>query len=157
MHIVYRKWYASNIYTYGLTVLTTVRIHPVPEPNPTGHWMASYKVQTFPFSSRNLVSYLKQKEAAGVITLSNPQTEQTGVLYAFPPCPFRWGSCFPWYDYFCCWLGVPFDLLVFFKLKQCCGSGSVLDPYSGALWIRSRIPNTDPGPHMYIVIFVNIG
>jgi hypothetical protein len=38
---------------------------------------------------RNLVSYLKQKEAAGVITLSNPQTEQTGVLYAFPPCPFR--------------------------------------------------------------------
>ncbi len=39
---------------------------------------------------RNLVSYLKQKEAAGVITLSNPQTDQTGVLYAFPPCPFRW-------------------------------------------------------------------
>lgn len=37
---------------------------------------------------RNLVSYLKQKEAAGVITLTNPQTEQTGVLYAFPPCPF---------------------------------------------------------------------
>ena len=131
MHIVYRyrKWYASNIFTYGLTVLTTVRIRPVPEPNPTGHWMASYKVQTFPFSSRNLVSYLKQKEAAGVITLSNPQTEQTGVLYAFPPCPFRWGSCFPWYDYFCCWLGLPFGLIVFFKIKS---SVVYPDPY----WIR---------------------
>ena len=139
MHIVYRKWYASNIYTYGLTVLTTVRIHPVPEPNPTGHWMASYKVQTFPFSSRNLVSYLKQKEAAGVITLSNPQTEQTGVLYAFPPCPFRWGSCFPWYDYFCCWLGLPFGLFVFKKLKA-------------VLWIRLRIGSVfrsfvDPEPY----------
>ena len=31
---------------------------------------------------------------------------------------------------------------------------SVLDPDSGALWILVRIPNTDPGPHMYIV---NIG
>ena len=27
--------------------------------------------------------------------------------------------------------------------KQCCGSGSVLDPYSGASWIRIRIRNTD--------------
>ena len=31
---------------------------------------------------------------------------------------------------------------------QCCGSGSVLDLYSGAFWIRIRIPNTDPDPHM---------
>jgi len=37
---------------------------------------------------RNLVSYLKQKEAAGVITLTNPNSSQTGVLYAFPPCQF---------------------------------------------------------------------
>ena len=38
---------------------------------------------------RNLVSYLKQKEAAGVITLKNPHLDQTGVLYSFPPCEFR--------------------------------------------------------------------
>ena len=57
---------------------------------------------------RNLVSYLKQKEAAGVISLQNRwggrwdniwmllrfmfflfrETEQSGVLYAFPPCAF---------------------------------------------------------------------
>lgn len=43
-------------------------------------------VQTRPL--RNLVSYLKQKEAAGVISLINKDTESTGVLYAFPPCTF---------------------------------------------------------------------
>ncbi|XP_014207125.1 putative RNA-binding protein 15B isoform X2 [Copidosoma floridanum] len=43
-------------------------------------------VQTRPL--RNLVSYLKQKEAAGVISLVNKDTEGTGVLYAFPPCAF---------------------------------------------------------------------
>ena len=38
--------------------------------------------------------------------------------------------------------------------EQCCGSGSetgsVLDPYAGALWIRIRIQNADPNldPHM---------
>lgn len=37
---------------------------------------------------KNLVSYLKQKDAAGVISLSNKATEQSGVLYAFPPCNF---------------------------------------------------------------------
>jgi len=37
---------------------------------------------------RNLVSYLKQKEAAGVITLQNPHGDHTGVLYAVPPCQF---------------------------------------------------------------------
>jgi len=44
------------------------------------------EVQSRPL--RNLVSYLKQKEAAGVISLQNRETEQSGVLYAFPPCAF---------------------------------------------------------------------
>lgn len=43
-------------------------------------------IQTRPL--RNLVSYLKQKEAAGVISLLNKETEATGVLYVFPPCEF---------------------------------------------------------------------
>lgn len=34
------------------------------------------------------MSYLKQKEAAGVISLLNKETEATGVLYVFPPCDF---------------------------------------------------------------------
>jgi len=37
---------------------------------------------------KNLVSYLKQKEAAGVINLLNKAIDLTGVLYAFPPCAF---------------------------------------------------------------------
>ncbi|KAM4700551.1 LOW QUALITY PROTEIN: RNA-binding protein 15 [Discoglossus pictus] len=40
---------------------------------------------------RNLVSYLKQKQAAGVISLpvgGNKDKEHTGVLHAFPPCEF---------------------------------------------------------------------
>ncbi|VVC39876.1 SPOC-like, C-terminal domain,Spen paralogue/orthologue C-terminal, metazoa,Spen paralogue [Cinara cedri] len=37
---------------------------------------------------RNLVSYLKQKEAAGVISLVGKEPEPTGVLYAFPPCEY---------------------------------------------------------------------
>merc|ERR1712025_460030 len=44
------------------------------------------EVQSRPL--RNLVSYLKQKEAAGVISLHNRETDQGGVLYAFPPCTF---------------------------------------------------------------------
>ena len=44
------------------------------------------EVQSRPL--KNLVSYLKQKDAAGVISLSNKATDQTGVLYAFPPCNF---------------------------------------------------------------------
>ena len=40
---------------------------------------------------RNLVWHLKQKEAAGVISLLNIETEATGVLYAFPPCDFSSG------------------------------------------------------------------
>ncbi len=40
---------------------------------------------------RNLVSYLKQKEAAGVISMNYRDEEgenQQGVLYCFPPCEF---------------------------------------------------------------------
>uniref|UniRef100_A0A4W3GZ95 SPOC domain-containing protein n=1 Tax=Callorhinchus milii TaxID=7868 RepID=A0A4W3GZ95_CALMI len=40
---------------------------------------------------RNLVSYLKQKQAAGVISLpiGGPKDkDNTGMLYAFPPCEF---------------------------------------------------------------------
>ncbi|XP_063300449.1 RNA-binding protein 15 [Pelobates fuscus] len=40
---------------------------------------------------RNLVSYLKQKQAAGVISLpvgGNKDKDHTGVLHAFPPCEF---------------------------------------------------------------------
>lgn len=39
---------------------------------------------------RNLVSYLKQKEAAGVVSLSSTKedTESSGVLYVFPPCAY---------------------------------------------------------------------
>ena len=44
---------------------------------------------------RNLVSYLKQKEAAGVITLppvtGNKKSVEAGVLHAFPPCQFSQG------------------------------------------------------------------
>nr|AYV89048.1 putative RNA-binding protein 15B [Tetranychus truncatus] len=43
-------------------------------------------VQTRPL--KNLVTYLKQKEAAGVISLTNTVKEVIGVLYAFPPCSF---------------------------------------------------------------------
>ncbi|XP_069489067.1 RNA-binding protein 15 [Ambystoma mexicanum] len=40
---------------------------------------------------RNLVSYLKQKQAAGVISLpvgGHKEKENSGVLHAFPPCDF---------------------------------------------------------------------
>ncbi|XP_052073092.1 RNA-binding protein spenito-like [Mytilus californianus] len=40
---------------------------------------------------KNLVSYLKQKEAAGVISLPSYESkdkDDVGVLYAFPPCEF---------------------------------------------------------------------
>ena len=39
-------------------------------------------------------------------------------------------------------------LVNFNASEQCWGSGSVLDAFSGALWIRIRIQNTDPDPHM---------
>ncbi|TRY70154.1 hypothetical protein TCAL_06642 [Tigriopus californicus] len=38
---------------------------------------------------RNLISYLRQKEAAGVISIaSKDNPDLSGVLYCFPPCPF---------------------------------------------------------------------
>ena len=40
---------------------------------------------------RNLISYLKQKQAAGVIGLpvgGSKGRDSTGMLYAFPPCDF---------------------------------------------------------------------
>lgn len=44
---------------------------------------------------RNLVTYLKQKQAAGVVNLINPSTlsptsikDENGVLHAFPPCQY---------------------------------------------------------------------
>ena len=36
-----------------------------------------------------------------------------------------------------------------YRFNQCCGSGSVLDPYSRALWIQTRSPDTDQDPHKY--------
>lgn len=36
----------------------------------------------------NLIIYLKQKEAAGVISLIGKGPEPSGVLYAFPPCEY---------------------------------------------------------------------
>lgn len=39
-------------------------------------------------SIQNLISYLKQKEAAGVLQFTNKENEAIGVLYAFPPCSF---------------------------------------------------------------------
>ena len=46
-----------------------------------------------------------------------------------------------------------FDDSVCHRNKQRCGSGSVLVPYSGALWIRIRILNMDPDIHMKIKRF----
>lgn len=43
-------------------------------------------VQTRPL--KHLVTYLRQKEAAGVISLTNSSQVPIGMLYAFPPCPF---------------------------------------------------------------------
>ncbi|XP_074597025.1 RNA-binding protein spenito isoform X2 [Brevipalpus obovatus] len=43
-------------------------------------------VQTRPL--KHLVTYLRQKEAAGVISLTNSSQVPIGMLYAFPSCPF---------------------------------------------------------------------
>ena len=37
---------------------------------------------------RNLISYLKQKEAAGVISMTGGPEKTQGVLYCFPPCVY---------------------------------------------------------------------
>ena len=68
---------SSNSHAIFLALTTSSASVPVP---------AEGEVQSRPL--RNLVSYLKQKDAAGVISLQNRETSQTGVLYAFPPCQF---------------------------------------------------------------------
>ena len=70
---------SSTSHAIFLALATASAAVPVPQE-------AGGEVQSRPL--RNLVSYLKQKDAAGVISLHNRDTEQTGVLYAFPPCPF---------------------------------------------------------------------
>ena len=37
---------------------------------------------------------------------------------------------------------------IVYTLAQCYGSGSVLDLYSGAFWVRICIWNTDPDQHI---------
>ena len=55
---------------------------PANTPMPTD----SAETQSRPL--RNLISYLKQKEAAGVISMNCKEANPTGVLYCFPPCAF---------------------------------------------------------------------
>lgn len=74
---VSRRISSSTSHAIFLALATASASVPVP---------AEGEVQSRPL--RNLVTYLKQKDAAGVISLVNPDTEQTGVLYAFPPCSF---------------------------------------------------------------------
>lgn len=69
---------SSTSHAIFLALATSSAAVPVPSDNG--------EVQSRPL--RNLVSYLKQKDAAGVISLQNRETSQNGVLYAFPPCQF---------------------------------------------------------------------
>jgi len=68
---------SSNSHAIFLALAAGSGSVPVPE---------GTEVQSRPL--KNLVSYLKQKEAAGVISLHQTESELTGVLYAFPPCNF---------------------------------------------------------------------
>lgn len=68
---------ASHAIFLGLPCSTSTGNASSPVPDESG-------VQNRPL--RNLVAYLKQKEAAGVISLVGG--DMTGVLYAFPPCQF---------------------------------------------------------------------
>lgn len=68
---------SSSSHAIYLSLSTSSATVPLPE---------GQECQSRPL--KNLVSYLKQKDAAGVISLSNKATEQSGVLYAFPPCNF---------------------------------------------------------------------
>ena len=70
---VTRRMTAATSHAIFLGVPTTATI-----PN------ESSDVQSRPL--RNLISYLKQKEAAGVISMSHK--DLSGVLYCFPPCAF---------------------------------------------------------------------
>lgn len=71
---VTRRMTTSRSHAVFLGLPTTVAIqHDNPD------------VQSRPL--RNLISYLKQKEAAGVISMAGNDATQ-GVLYCFPPCPY---------------------------------------------------------------------
>lgn len=70
---VTRRMTTASSHAVFLSVPTTANI-----PN------ESSDVQSRPL--RNLISYLKQKEAAGVISMSHK--DLSGVLYCFPPCAF---------------------------------------------------------------------
>ena len=70
---VTRRMTTASSHAVFLSVPTTANI-----PN------ESSDVQSRPL--RNLISYLKQKEAAGVISMSDKNL--SGVLYCFPPCAF---------------------------------------------------------------------
>merc|ERR1719415_274632 len=65
----------ASSYAVFLGVTTNVTIqHDNPE------------IQSRPL--RNLISYLKQKEAAGVISMTAGSDATQGVLYCFPPCSY---------------------------------------------------------------------
>ncbi|XP_071815718.1 putative RNA-binding protein 15B [Apostichopus japonicus] len=75
---------AKRIYSAGpngYAILVAVPQAEEPKELPTG---------TQARTLRNLVSYLQQKKAAGVIILPVNQTDEKekGVLYAFPPCEY---------------------------------------------------------------------
>jgi RNA-binding protein 15 len=56
-------------------------MNPPPPPPPE-----DASVQDRPL--KHLVGYLKQKDAAGVISVQSNKGVPTGVVYAFPPCHF---------------------------------------------------------------------
>jgi hypothetical protein len=70
-----RRKLTSSSHAVFLAVSTTTNI-------PT----ASKELQSRPL--RNLIVYLKQKEAAGVISMTFKDWQSPGVLYCFPPCDF---------------------------------------------------------------------
>lgn len=55
---------------------------------PTNSPMPTDTAETQYRPLRNLISYLKQKEAAGVISMNCKEANLNGVLYCFPPCDF---------------------------------------------------------------------
>ena len=52
-------------------------------------------------------------------------------------------------------LSLTFHHLVRYKMRQCCGSGSILDTYSGTLWIRIYTGKSC-FPLKHILIFFSI-
>ena len=48
---------------------------------PDGNYVQSQRL-------RKLISYLKQKEDAGVISMTGGPETTEGVLYCFPPCAY---------------------------------------------------------------------